>query len=132
MSQAIILLRVSDRNVRARQRFHELAQRLQARMPEVGVLAAYVVPGRVANELTLTGAVEQLVGRGATEIAVVPHEVEWKVGEWQDIPDTVQELAREHPQARFRLARPLGAAVDLLVGNGTLPGHSFLPGRTVP
>lgn len=114
MSRAVILLRVSDRNVRARQRFRDLAQRLQAHLAETTVLAAYVVPGQFPNALALTDAVERLVSGGATEIAVVPHEVEWKTGEWQDIPDTVQELAREHPQARFRLAQPMGAAVDLL------------------
>ena len=73
-----------------------------------------MVPGTVPHELTLTRAVDQVLERGAAEVAVVPCEVEWKAGEWQDVPDTIQELARERPQARFRLAPPLAVADDLL------------------
>lgn len=114
MQRAVILLRVNDRNVKARQRFRALATRLAARLADTPVLAAYVVPGTVPHELTLTRAVDQVLERGATQVAVVPCEVEWKVGEWQDVPDTIQEIARERTQARFRLAQPLGGADDLV------------------
>jgi (2Fe-2S) ferredoxin len=112
--RAVILLRVGDRNVKARQRFRETAKRLEARLAGPPVVAAYVVPGVVPNEVTLTGAVEHLVNGGATEIAVVPYEVEWKSGESQDVPDTIQELARAHPNVTIHLAQPLGVSADVV------------------
>jgi (2Fe-2S) ferredoxin len=105
---------VSDRNVKARQRFRETAKRLQARLAGTPVIAAYVVAGTLPNEVTLTSALEQLMESGVTEIVVVPYEVEWKSGESQDVPDTIQELARRHPQVRVRLAQPLGVAGDVV------------------
>ena len=92
MSRAVILLRVSDRSVRARQRFRENATHLQARLQDTPVLAAYVTPGSVPNELTLTHAVEQFVAQGATQIAIVPYEVEWPI---YDVNDNIQDLALE-------------------------------------
>jgi (2Fe-2S) ferredoxin len=107
----VILLRVGDRSVTARQRFRETAKRLQARLDGTLVLAAYVVPGTVPNELTLSKAVAQVVDGGATEIAIVPYEVEWPT---YDVNDNVQDLARDYPHVRLHLAQPLGAADDVV------------------
>ena len=111
MPRAVILLRVNDRNVKARQRFRQTAARLGERLGGVPVLAAYVVPGAAPNELTLTRAVEQLVAGGADEIAVVPYEVEWPI---YDGPDFVQELAEAYPQVRLHLGQPLGVEADVV------------------
>ena len=111
MSRAVVLLRVGDRNVKARQRFRQTAARLEARLGGPPVLAAYIVAGTVPNELTLTRAVEQLVAGGADEIAVVPYEVEWPI---YDGTDPVQELAEAYPQVRLHLGQPLGVDGDVV------------------
>lgn len=112
MSRAVVLLRVEDRSVTARQRFRETATRLQEHLGGVHVHAAHVVPGKGPNEVSLTHAVEQCVAQGATEIAVVPYEIEWPV---YDVNDNIQDLALEHPEVRIHLAQPLG------VDDGAVP-----------
>ncbi len=116
MSRALVLLRVSDRNLLARQRFRAMATQLQERDPHIPVVDAYIIPpeahgdvdhgGSSTKDLTFLKAVEQLVSNGVTEIAVVPYLVEWSVGEWLGVapppgatlglhidgPDHVQEV----------------------------------------
>ena len=111
MSRAVILLRVSDRSVTARQRFRQTAARLGQRLGGVPVLAAYVVPGAVPAELSLTRALEQLVAGGADEIAVLPYEVEWPI---YDGHDPVQELAEAYPRVRLHLGQPLAVEADVV------------------
>jgi (2Fe-2S) ferredoxin len=113
-SRAVILLAVGPLGDGEGQRFRQTAARLAERLGGVPVLAACVVPRAAGDDLSLTRAVERQVAAGAGEIAVVPYLVEWRTGEWQDVPDTVQELARAHPEVRFRLAQPLGTADGLV------------------
>ena len=114
VSGAAVLLAVAPGAPGDQERFRQTAARLGARLGGPPVLAAYVVPGGAAAALSLTDAVERTVAGGAEEVVVVPYVVEWKTGEWQDVPDTVQELARAHPAVRFRLAQPLGTAEALV------------------
>lgn len=130
VSGAAVLLAVAPGAPGDQERFRQTAARLGARLGGPPVLAAYVVPGGAAAALSLTDAVERTVAGGAEEVVVVPYVVEWKTGEWQDVPDTVQELARAHPAVRFRLAQPLGTAdalVDLAARSSAaawaLPAH---------
>ena len=113
MNRGVILLRVSDRNVKAKQRFRDTANRLQAKMPEAKVLAAHVVVG-AANELGLEDAVKQLINEGVADIAVVPYLVEWSYPDHLDVPDLLSDLAHEYPDVKFRLASNLGMAGDIL------------------
>jgi len=114
VSGAAVLLAVAPGAPGDQERFRQTAARLGARLGGPPVLAAYVVPGGAAAALSLTDAVERTVAGGAEEVVVVPYVVEWKTGEWQDVPDTMQELARAHPAVRFRLAQPLGTAEALV------------------
>lgn len=119
MDRAVILLRNTDRNVRARQRFRAAANQLQthirAQEPgsvDVPVLAAYVVPA-TSEDLVLGQAVAWVIARGATQIVLVPYLVEWGSPEWLDVPDAIVDLAREYPDIRLKLAQPLGLAENM-------------------
>jgi len=113
MGRGVILLRMGDRNVMARQRFRQTAARLQARAPATPVVAAYLVEAPAGNDPTLGRAAEQLVAAGATEIAVVPYDVEWGYPEGYDVPDLLNDLAKEYPSVAFRLASTLGLGTDV-------------------
>ena len=114
MNRGVIMLRVQDRALEARERYRDAAKQLATHLDGVPVVPAYVVPGGNADALSLADAVEQLVSQQLAEITVVPCEVEWKTGEWQDVPNSVQELARAHPDVRFKLAQPFGTATNLI------------------
>lgn len=113
MSRAVILLRTSDRNAAARQRFRDTAARLQERHADTPVLAAYLTPGGTSSEIPIGRAVEHVVAGGAMEIAVVPYDVDWSYPELYDVPDALYDLAAEYPGVTFRMARPLGLAADV-------------------
>jgi (2Fe-2S) ferredoxin len=107
MKRGVILLRMADRNVMAKQRFRQMAARVQEQAPGTRVVAAYVTAGTGANDVTLGTAVEHLHADGVTEIAVVPYVIEWSYPELYDVPDLLPDLADEFPSVRIHLARPL-------------------------
>jgi (2Fe-2S) ferredoxin/sirohydrochlorin ferrochelatase len=113
-ARGVILLRLSDRNVAAKQRFKAAATALQLRVEGAPVVAAYLRSGALGNDLTLGQAVAQLVERGARDIAVVPYEVEMAYPEVYDLPDLLNDLAEEYPGVSFRQASPLALGDDLV------------------
>ncbi len=106
-TRGVILLRVSDRNVAAKQRFKAAATALQQRAGGATVVAAYVRPGAQGNDMPLGGAADQLIAQGARDIAVVPYEVEMAYPELYDLPDLLDDLAEQYPGVAFRLGSPL-------------------------
>ncbi|HET7768155.1 MAG TPA: CbiX/SirB N-terminal domain-containing protein [Chloroflexota bacterium] len=112
----MVLVRARDGLVTARKRFFEAAARLDAALPEMRVVAAYVSSSTrtgAGRDRTLGEAIEQLAAEGVREIAVVPYLVEWEHPDAYDVPDLLWDLAEAHPELTIRMASPLGLGADL-------------------
>jgi sirohydrochlorin ferrochelatase len=101
--RAVILIGHGSRAAGADDDMEKIAAGLRAKLG--GIVATCRMSGR---GIPFAEAFESCVGRGATEIIVLPYFLHFGVHLREDIPEILRENGRKHPDVRLVLGKHLG------------------------
>lgn len=107
----VVLLSHGSADPRSRLATDLLARRVGHRLN-----AAVALASLDHDRARLDGAVQQLASRGVNQVVVVPLLLNVAYHATSDVPEAATQIKFSHPDAKIRLARPLGADPALLKG----------------
>ena len=110
MTTGIILFAHGARDPEWARPLHRLQRMLAERMPDAMIEPAFLE--HMAP--TLEGAADGLVGRGATELSIVPVFIANGGHLREDLPRRVEALGKLHPGVAVRIAPPIGEVDTIL------------------